>query len=177
MDPNCLFCKIVAGEIPAYQVYEDNDFLAFLDLNPINLGHTLLIPKVHALNLFDLPADILAKLGPVLQKVGQAVKAGTQANGLNIVMNNGLEAGQLIFHAHFHLIPRFKGDGFKHWHGQGGETKTDFEQAQLAVKKELASWQFSKINKKGHRDVSGFFVRWPFLIISIKFLNENCWGF
>ncbi|MFA5001054.1 MAG: HIT family protein [Candidatus Paceibacterota bacterium] len=139
MDPNCLFCKIVAGEIPAYQIYEDDDFLAFLDINPINLGHTLLIPKIHAHNLFDLPTETLTKLGPVLQKVGQAVKAGIKADGLNLGMNNEAQAGQLIFHAHFHLIPRFENDGFKHWQGQGSETKTDFEKTQTAIKKELAS--------------------------------------
>ena len=139
MDPNCLFCKIVAGEIPAYQIYEDDDFLAFLDINPINLGHTLLIPKVHARNLFELPTETLTKLGPVLQKVGQAVKAGTQADGLNLGMNNETSAGQLIFHTHFHLIPRFTGDGFAHWCGQGGETKTDFEKTQTAIKEGLTS--------------------------------------
>jgi len=135
---NCLFCKIVNGEIPSYKVYEDDDFLAFLDINPINLGHTLVVPKNHYANLFDLPTDILARLGLVLQKVGQAVKTGAKADGLNLGMNNEPAAGQLIFHAHFHLIPRFQDDGFKHWQGQGNETQTDFEQAQLAIKKALA---------------------------------------
>lgn len=111
-DPNCLFCKIASGEIPAHKVYEDDQFLAFLDINPVNLGHTLLIPKTHAENLFELTEEILNRLGEQLQKVGQAVKEGTDADGLNIMMNNGTAAGQVIFHAHIHLIPRFQDDGF-----------------------------------------------------------------
>jgi len=134
---DCLFCKIIASEIPAYKIYEDNDWLAFLDINPINLGHTLLVSKAHYRNLFDLPTDILTKLGPIIQKLALAVKAGSKADGFNIGMNNEPAAGQLVLHAHLHLIPRFDGDGFEHWHGHGGQTKTDFENTQTAIKKSL----------------------------------------
>lgn len=118
MESNCLFCKIVAGEIPADTVYADDDFLAFLDINPINLGHTLLIPRKHFRNLFDLPEPLLAKAAPNLQKIATAVKQATKADGINLGMNNEPAAGQLIFHAHFHIIPRFAGDGVKHWQGK-----------------------------------------------------------
>ncbi len=129
----CLFCKIVAGEIPAYKIYENNDWLAFLDINPVNLGHTLLLPKAHYRNLFDLPNNLLIKLGPITQKLAIAVRDGVKSDGLNVVMNNEPSAGQLIFHTHIHLIPRFTGDGFTHWHGQGGETKADFLNIQTKI--------------------------------------------
>jgi len=135
-DP-CLFCQIITGEIPSYKVYEDNDWLAFLDINPINLGHTLLLPKKHSRNLLDLPAGLLTKLGPVLQKLALSIKDATKADGINIGWNNESAAGQLVVHAHVHLIPRFTGDGFEHWKGHGGQTKDDFETTQNTIKESL----------------------------------------
>lgn len=129
----CIFCKIIAGEIPSYKVYEDDDFLAFLDINPVNLGHTLLLPKAHYRNLFDLPKNLLGKIGLILQKLAKAIKDSTKADGLNVIMNNEPSAGQLVSHSHIHLIPRFTGDGFAHWHGQGNETKADFEKTQTKI--------------------------------------------
>lgn len=112
---DCIFCKIIAGEIPCYKIYEDNKWLAFLDIKPINLGHTLLLPKKHCCNLLDFPQDLLPEIGPLLQKLGRAIKDGTGADGLNISWNNEPAAGQIIFHAHLHLIPRFKDDNLKPW--------------------------------------------------------------
>lgn len=130
---DCLFCKIVAGEIPAKKVYEDNNFLAFLDINPVNLGHTLVVPKQHFVNIFDIPEATASQIGPVIKKLSQAVKDGTQADGVNVIINNETAAGQLIFHAHVHLIPRYLGDGFQHWHGAGGHAKEDFEKIKKAI--------------------------------------------
>lgn len=118
MNNDCLFCKIVAGEIPAGKVFEDNDFIAILDINPVNLGHILLIPKTHSTNLLDISAELLTKAGPHLQALAKAVKTATGADGINIGMNNESAAGQLIMHTHFHIIPRFTDDGFEHWHGK-----------------------------------------------------------
>ncbi|MDO8183561.1 MAG: HIT family protein [bacterium] len=118
MDPNCLFCKIVAGEIPADKVFEDEDFIGIVDIKPVNLGHILLVPKVHSRNLLDMSEELLQKAGPHLQTLATAVKTATQADGINIHMNNEPAGGQLIFHTHFHIIPRFEGDGFEHWHGK-----------------------------------------------------------
>ena len=137
-EPNCLFCRIIQGEIPSHQIYEDDNWLAFLDLHPVNLGHALVVPKQHCRNLFDLPANLTNKLGPVLQKLAGAVKSGTQADGLNVIWNNERAAGQIIFHAHVHLIPRFAGDDFEPWHGSGDETVDDFLHAQKAIKEILA---------------------------------------
>ncbi|MBL7160232.1 MAG: HIT family protein [Candidatus Aenigmarchaeota archaeon] len=107
----CLFCRIIAGEIPAKKVYEDQVSLAFLDINPRNPGHTLLIPKKHAETIFDLPDAEGSKLFASLKKIAVKVKNGTKAHGLSICQNNGSAAGQVVGHVHFHLIPRFLNEG------------------------------------------------------------------
>lgn len=112
---NCIFCKIVKGEIPAHRVYEDDYTLAFLDIRPVNPGHTLLIPKDHFENLYTLPDEALSRLSAALKKVALAVKKGASADGINIGMNNDGAAGQIVPHAHFHIIPRKKEDGLKLW--------------------------------------------------------------
>lgn len=114
----CLFCQIVEKKIPAEFIYEDENFVAFLDIRPINLGHALLLPRQHHRNLFDLPANLLDKIGRPLQIIAAAVKKATSADGLNIGWNNEPAAGQLIFHSHVHVMPRFVNDGYRHWLGQ-----------------------------------------------------------
>ncbi len=113
----CLFCKIITGEIPSQKVYEDETALAFLDIHPINIGHTLVVPKTHHANLYETPDEILAHLIVVVKKLSVAVKTAMKADGINIEMNNDPVAGQIIFHSHIHIVPRFEGDGFRHWHG------------------------------------------------------------
>ncbi|MEK7148434.1 MAG: HIT family protein [Patescibacteria group bacterium] len=113
----CLFCKIVAGEIPAEKVYEDDTVLAFLDIHPVNIGHTLVIPKEHYANLYDTPDKTLAQIMTVVKKLGIAIKETVSADGINIEMNNDSVAGQIILHTHLHIVPRFSGDGFTHWNG------------------------------------------------------------
>lgn len=110
---DCLFCKIIAGEIPCSKVYEDDDFLGFLDLYPVNPGHTLIVPKVHFRNLLDVPADVAAKTYGVASKVAAAVMQAMNADGINLVQNNEEAGGQVVFHSHLHLIPRFSDDGLK----------------------------------------------------------------
>ena len=111
MSENCIFCKIAKGEIPSHKVYEDDDFLAFLDIAPAAMGHTLIIPKRHAGNLFELDAVSAARLIPLAQKLAEKVKAETGCEGVNLLQNNGEAAGQSVFHFHLHIIPRFAGDG------------------------------------------------------------------
>ena len=137
MNPNCIFCKIVKGEIPASKVYEDNDSLAFLDISPINKGHTLLIPKEHYEDLFDLPEDRLKELSITLKKVSKAVLNGVKADGLNVGMNNKPAAGQIVFHAHFHIIPRYKNDGLKHWPQKKYENNDEMSKYAEIIAKEL----------------------------------------
>lgn len=115
---DCIFCKIVGGEIPSYKVYEDDNVLAFLDITPVNPGHTLVIPKKHYENLFDLPEEEAKKLIVAIKKIAPAVLAGTGAKGFNLGLNNGGTAGQIVNHIHFHIMPRFENDDYELWHGQ-----------------------------------------------------------
>ena len=109
-DSESLFLKIVSGEIPSTKVYETENVLAFLDINPINKGHTLVIPKKHVRDIYELSDDLAAEYMQTIVKVANAVKKVTGAKGINIYSNNGVEAGQIVFHLHFHIIPRFEKD-------------------------------------------------------------------
>ncbi len=112
---DCIFCKIVRGEIPCHEVMNTETVLAFLDIAPVRPGHVLVIPKAHHPTLFDLPPDLSRDLLSGLQAVGKAVMAATDAEGMNVGMNVEKAAGQLVFHAHFHIIPRVSGDGLSLW--------------------------------------------------------------
>ncbi|WP_423410674.1 HIT family protein [Heyndrickxia sp. MSNUG] len=110
---DCIFCKIINGEIPSAKVYEDENVLAFLDISQVTKGHTLVIPKVHKENVFALSDEIAANVFSAVPKVANAIKAAYDPIGLNVLQNNGEAAGQSVFHFHMHLIPRYgKGDGF-----------------------------------------------------------------
>jgi len=108
---NCIFCKIANGEIPSRTVYEDEDFRAILDLGPATKGHTLILPKKHAANLYELPEETAQKVLPVAQKIAKLLNEKLGCDGLNLVQNNGEIAGQSVMHFHMHLIPRFRDDG------------------------------------------------------------------
>lgn len=114
---DCIFCKIVKGELPSSKVYEDEKTLAFLDISPVNIGHTLVIPKEHFKNILETPEDIIAHMMRVVKKVSHGLEALT-IDGINITMNNKEAAGQIVFHSHIHVIPRHQGDGFGMWHGK-----------------------------------------------------------
>jgi histidine triad (HIT) family protein len=110
---DCIFCKIIKGEIPAAKVFENEHVLAFLDISQVTKGHTLIIPKVHKENLFELTPDISRNIFEVVPSIANALKREFEPIGLNVVNNNGADAGQSVFHFHLHLIPRYgKGDGF-----------------------------------------------------------------
>jgi histidine triad (HIT) family protein len=110
---DCVFCDIAAGRLPAARVLETPKVLAFLDMAPVNYGHTLVIPKAHYQNFLDLPDDLWTEMGRVSRRVAQALRTVLYAQGFNIGMNNFEAAGQVIFHAHFHLIPRYFSDGLQ----------------------------------------------------------------
>ena len=113
----CIFCKIIKSELPSTKVYEDGDVLAFLDIKPVNPGHTLVIPKEHYVNVHDMPDELVGKVAVTAKKVADAIlKIG--ARGVNIGMNNGVHAGQVVFHAHTHVIPRYGQDKFSLWVGK-----------------------------------------------------------
>lgn len=110
---NCIFCKIVNGELPSAKVYENDEILAFLDISQITKGHTLVIPKVHKEDLFEMDEEIAGKLFSAVPSIAQAIKDEFGAKGMNLLNNNGASAGQEVFHYHMHLIPRYdENDGF-----------------------------------------------------------------
>lgn len=115
MVDECIFCKIIAGEIPCAKIYESETVFAFLDIAPVNAGHALVLPKAHHETLWELPAELGDNILKALKTVAEAVKAETGAHGLNLIQNNLEAAGQLVPHVHFHLVPRFDDDGLKLW--------------------------------------------------------------
>lgn len=109
-DPECIFCKIVAVEIPASVVYETEAVIAFLDVNPLAEGHLLIVPREHYTSVTEIPADVCNRLFSPVPKLGAALLEVTGAGGFNVLLNSGTIAGQVIPHVHCHLIPRKPGD-------------------------------------------------------------------
>lgn len=105
-----IFEKIIAGEVPAEIVYEDDRILAFLDITPVNVGHTLIVPKKKFVNIFDADPEVIAHMARTAHHIACALKEVTSCDGVNILMNNGAAAGQEVLHAHMHVIPRLIDD-------------------------------------------------------------------
>ncbi|MBM3597433.1 MAG: HIT family protein [Alphaproteobacteria bacterium] len=123
-DPNCIFCKIVAGAIPCFKLHEDADTLAFMDINPANEGHCLVIPKSHHPNLLETPPDVLGRVMASVHKVAAAVQKTLSPDGINLVQANGKGAEQSVFHFHMHIITRRVGDELKmNWGHKPGDMK------------------------------------------------------
>ncbi len=114
---DCLFCKIIAGEIPNYTVYEDENVLAFLDIHPCSKGHTVVVPKKHFADLWEMNIEDSTLMGTSLRAATGRVQARLKPDGMNIGINNGKAAGQAVGHAHWHIIPRWHGDGGTSMHG------------------------------------------------------------
>ncbi|TNF89470.1 MAG: HIT family protein [Gammaproteobacteria bacterium] len=112
-DPDCIFCKIIAGEIPCFKIYEDDDTLAFMDINPANEGHALVIPKEHAENVHSVSDDAIAATVITAKKVAAAVNKTLDPQGLNLLQCNGPAAAQSVLHFHMHVLPRRDGDELK----------------------------------------------------------------
>ncbi|TAN54753.1 MAG: HIT family protein [Rhodospirillales bacterium] len=113
MGKDCIFCKIVAGTIPCFKIYEDEHTLAFMDINPVNPGHCLVVPKNHAPNLYETDPDDLASTMATVQKVARAVQKVVKPYGLNLLQANGAGAAQSVFHLHIHVIPRERDDDLR----------------------------------------------------------------
>lgn len=109
-DNNCIFCKIANGEIPAATIHEDNEFRVILDLGPASKGHALILPKNHFANIFELDEETTAKAFTLAKKMADKMTKALKCDGFNIVQNNGVAAGQTVFHFHIHLIPRYEND-------------------------------------------------------------------
>lgn len=130
----CIFCKIISGELPSTKVYEDEDVLAFLDIHPVNPGHTLVITKKHFESIHDTPDELVAKMSITAKKVAGAIQKNLGAEGVNIGMNNGKAAGQIVFHSHIHVMPRYGNDSFKLWQGKSSNME---ERQKIAEKIKL----------------------------------------
>src|SRR3954470_22693058 len=112
-DPDCIFCKIVSGEIPSHKIEEDDKTLAFMDINPWTRGHSLVIPKEHSRNIYDANADDLAAAHIPAQRIAQRMREQLNRGGINIVQPPEPAAMQTVFHTHVHVIPRYSDDGLK----------------------------------------------------------------
>ena len=107
---DCIFCEIASKDAEAEVIFENENFVAFLDINPVNYGHTLVVPKKHFDNFLTIPTDDLSELTKITQYLAGAVKRALKADGFNIISNNGNSAGQSVFHFHYHIIPRYEND-------------------------------------------------------------------
>jgi len=136
MSADCIFCKIIRGELPSFKVYEDEKTIAFLDIKPVNAGHTMVVPKAHSHNIFDISPEDWEATTEVVRKLAIAIEKGLKADGVNIAMNNREHAGQIVDHPHVHIIPRFKGDGLKLMPQrlyETGEAETSAEKIRTAL--------------------------------------------
>ena len=134
---DCIFCKIIDGQLPCCDIYQDEDILAFLDIGPLSDGHTLIIPKKHIDRLEHCPPDILAAMAKQFGSIAHAVLDTVEATDYNLLSNNGPHAGQVVNHLHFHIIPRSSGDGlFKRWNA-GKYPSGRIEQLQQEIKRRL----------------------------------------
>ncbi|QDU33934.1 HIT-like protein [Poriferisphaera corsica] len=125
-DDNCIFCKIIAGEIPCHKIFEDEHVLAFLDIGPIAKGHALIIPKYHASEITELPSDFSAACGRVLPKISTAIQTVTECPAFNVLQNNGALSGQAVMHVHFHIIPRYTTETGLKYNWTPGQLSSDF---------------------------------------------------
>lgn len=124
-EPECIFCKIIAGDIPCYKIYEDGETLAFMDINPGNDGHCLVIPKEHGPDLYEISEAAISAAARTARKVARAVKAVVEPDGINLVQANGEGALQSVFHFHLHVLPRVIGDELKmNWGHSPGDLET-----------------------------------------------------
>ncbi|GIN58680.1 HIT family protein [Lederbergia ruris] len=133
---DCIFCKIINGEIPSAKVFENDDVLAFLDISQVTKGHTLVIPKIHKEDVFDLDTETAEKLFSVVPAISRALRSEFDLKGLNMINNNGSFAGQEVFHYHLHLVPRYdEKDGIqkKFISHQAEYTPDDLQQIASAI--------------------------------------------
>jgi histidine triad (HIT) family protein len=135
--PNCVFCKIVHGQIPSARILETEEVVVFLDIHPVTPGHTLIVPKAHHARLDDLPAEIAAQAGSLLPQLCRAIRAATGAEALNVIINNGQAAGQTIDHCHWHIIPRFHDDPVNWPWPQGEYIGDELGQMRFRIEGEL----------------------------------------
>ena len=136
-DETCIFCRVAQKQVPATLVYEDKKVLAFLDIKPLNEGHTLVIPKAHYESIFDIPRDIVAYLHGITKQVAIAIKKATNADGISIIQQNGKAAGQDVFHLHVHVIPRYGGQKLPSYNEVSEADRAKLSQTAAKIRKHL----------------------------------------
>ena len=135
---DCIFCKIAGKEVPAEIVFESDSAVAFLDIRPINLGHTLVVPKQHFANILDAPEGAMEGMISAARQIAPALMNSVNADGISIEMSSNAAAGQVIMHAHLHIIPRFKDDGLQHWPNKDIPS-ADLKTIAIEIRKKLSS--------------------------------------
>jgi histidine triad (HIT) family protein len=136
-EDSCIFCRIAQKQVPASLVYEDETVMAFLDIKPLNEGHTLVIPKAHYENIFEIPQELITHLHGVTQQIAFAVKKASNADGISIIQQNGKAAGQDIFHLHVHVIPRYGGQKLPSFSAIAEADKEKLSQTAAKIRKHL----------------------------------------
>jgi histidine triad (HIT) family protein len=136
-DETCIFCRVAQKQVPATLVYEDKKVLAFLDIKPLNEGHTLVIPKAHYESIFDIPRDLVAYLHGITKQVAIAIKKATNADGISIIQQNGKAAGQDVFHLHVHVIPRYGGQKLPSYNEVSEADRAKLSQTAAKIRKHL----------------------------------------
>lgn len=134
---DCLFCKIVKGDIPSSKVYEDDELIAFLDIKPVNPGHVLIVPKAHYASLLETPEALAGSMLALVPSLGKAMMQATKAEGFNVGVNTGRVAGQLVDHVHLHIMPRHATDGYELWHGNAYESNEAMHSMANAIRSAL----------------------------------------
>jgi histidine triad (HIT) family protein len=135
---DCLFCKIVRGEIPCVKVYETGEILAFLDIAPAAPGHVVIVPKAHYPTLLDVPEELGSALLGAVKRVGRASLEALGATGFNVAINTFESAGQVVFHAHLHVIPRQSGDGLSPWTGKPYDSNETMARLAASIRSRIA---------------------------------------
>lgn len=136
-EKDCLFCRIVRGEIPSSKVYEDDHVYAFLDIAPSFPGHTLVVPKNHCQNILDIDVAEASHIFAAVQKIAPAIMKAAGAEGFHVLQNNNEVAGQTVFHTHFHIIPRKAGDGMTLWTPTSYENMEKMLEMAQKIQKEI----------------------------------------
>jgi histidine triad (HIT) family protein len=134
---SCVFCRILREEAPASILYEDDTVLSFLDIRPLNEGHTLVIPKMHYETIYEVPEDLVCHIYTIVKRMAVVVKNATKADGITIIQQNGHAAGQEIFHVHVHVVPRFEGQKLPHFRDIPNATREQLEQAAYRIRQQL----------------------------------------
>ncbi len=135
---DCIFCKIIAGDIPSYKIYEDDKVVAFFDILPISPGHTIVVPKHHVADLENLSNIDMSAMAMAVKKIGKAMLDGLGVKGYSVLLDNKSAANQHVPHVHFHLVPRAEGDGLERWPQSGygeGEAENYLEKITTALEK------------------------------------------